>query len=147
MDSDIITKKDIKDLTIDDYKYFSRRYEIVSMAFIGFCVYGNVEILKWLMSNNIHNDFIFVSLFTSSIIFIIILLSIWHNLSLEVTIREEYLRLLYNDVNIITKLKSHEKSLQLEIKLKKRRLLIFIAGVMGIVLSVFVLVTAIYLKL
>lgn len=46
-------KKDmekIKEIVLNDYQYYDRRFDTVSMVFSGFGLYGCFEMLKWYLT-------------------------------------------------------------------------------------------------
>lgn len=64
MDEDQIDYQNIqnvKNIAIDNYKYSSRRYDVVCLVFTGFGLYANYELYKSVNELNIGTGLLFVS--------------------------------------------------------------------------------------
>lgn len=64
MDEDQIDYQNIqnvKNIAIDNYKYSSRRYDVVCLVFVGFGLYANYELYKSVNELNIGTGLLFAS--------------------------------------------------------------------------------------
>lgn len=80
-----------KEMAVNDYQYYDRRYDTVSMVIAGFGLYGCSEILKWYLSNNYEYSY-WLSL--PIILWLIIVFLCLYNIGREKRIREYYMMLL-----------------------------------------------------
>lgn len=131
-DSNIEIDK-LKELVLNDYQYYDRRYDTVSMVFSGFGLYGCFEILKWYLTENYKYAF---WLIIPILLWLIILFISLYNIGREKQIREYYLKLFSPDgIKDQKKLKTtQEISMKLEDQLTNSRKWVFICSISGVAL-------------
>ncbi|WAC02260.1 hypothetical protein N7U66_00290 [Lacinutrix neustonica] len=141
-------KKDLdkmKETILNDYQYYDRRFDTVSMVFSGFGLYGCFEMLKWYLTSDYKQSF---WLAIPIILWLIILFWGLHNISREKRIREYYMQQIMNipklessDLNDIKK-----DNIELEDKLRNSRKWIFSFSILGVVLMLVSLVCFLMIK-
>jgi hypothetical protein len=92
LDSDEEIKKDLqkmKETVLNDYQYYDRRYDTVSMIFAGFGLYGSFEMLKWYLTVDYSYSYL---LAIPIVLWLFILFMSLHNITREKKIRENYMQ-------------------------------------------------------
>lgn len=121
----------LKELVLNDYQYYDRRYDTTSMVFSGFGLYACFEILKWYLTTDYKYA---LWLGIPILLWIIILFIGLYNIGREKQIREYYLKL-FSPLSIKDQkeLKAiHEKSIKLEDNLTNSRKWVFIFSIMSV---------------
>lgn len=125
------TKGDFQDLVIDEFKYYGRRVETVSLIICGFGLYGNFELLKYFEGADHCSNW---CLFLSAVLLLIAVFILLKCLILERNVRALYIQLLSgikaNGVN------PSEESLKLENKIISRNKKAYWFMVIAFVLSI-----------
>ncbi|MGH1387463.1 hypothetical protein [Kordia sp.] len=109
-------QNDFKKTAIDDYKYYGRRVEIVSMIICGFGLYGNVKLVELIRPRGAEEVLVFV---ISLLLFLICIMLNLKNLIFERDIRGHYIAMTTDVTSDEQKQKSFNKSITLEDKSKK----------------------------
>lgn len=122
----------LKEIVLNDYQYYDRRYDTVSMVFSGFGLYGCFEMLKWYLTNSYQYAF---WLGFPILLWLIILFIGLYNIGREKRIREFYIGLLTpkenkNETGFNT---IREKSTKLEDNLTNSRKWIFVLSILSVV--------------
>lgn len=115
--------KELKELAVDNHKYTTRRYDIVSLVFSGFGIYGNFEVFKLLEHNNVAA----ILLMLSSMLWLINAFSNLYNIKLESDLNELYISQVMN-LNQPPENRTSEyrdNSVQLSQRLKSSKIAIF----------------------
>lgn len=124
-------KNDFQDLAIDEFKYYGRRVETVSLIICGFGLYGDFELLKYFEGINHYSNWF---LFVSAVLLLIAVFVLLNCLTLERNVRALYIQLLSgikaNGVN------PSEESLKLENKIISRNKKAYWFMVIAFVLSI-----------
>lgn len=124
-----------RDLAIDDFKHYGRRYEQVCLIVAGFGIYGVKQLAE--LNFMINQTIVFILVIAAVCFALSIILSLI-SLSLEKTIRGHYLQLFMGDKE--QKKDSSTKSLRLEnigIKISRFNLSLIIIGIVLIGLGAF----------
>ena len=116
MSNELQNQNDFKKITIDDYKYYGRRVEIVSMIICGFGLYGNIKLVEMIRPRGAEHMLVFV---TSVLFFLICVILNLKSLILERDIRGHCIALTTDIVSSEEKQKSYNESIALEDKTKK----------------------------
>jgi hypothetical protein len=129
-------KKDLdkmKETILNDYQYYDRRYDTVSMIFAGFGLYGCFEMLKWYLTVDYTYSY---WLAIPIVLWLFILFMSLHNITKEKRIREYYMQ----QVISIPKPKGEElktirkENINLEDRLTNSRKWTFVLSIFGVVL-------------
>jgi hypothetical protein len=116
MSNESQNQNDFKKIAIDDYKYYGRRVEIVSMIICGFGLYGNIKLLEMIRPRGAEQLLVFV---ISVLLFLICIMLNLKNLILERDIRGHYIAMTTDVISAEGKKKSFNESIALEDKSKK----------------------------
>lgn len=123
----------MKEVILNDYQYYDRRYDTVSMVFSGFGLYGCFEMLKWYLEKEYQFAFL---LSIPIVLWLIILFIGLHNIGREKRIREYYIaqliRLTNQDKTSFNILSA--KNIRLEDNLTNSRKWVFVLSIAGVVL-------------
>ncbi len=124
--------KRLKEMVLNDYQYYDRRYDTVSMIFAGFGLYGCFEMLKWYLNiQYLYSYWLIIPV----VLWLSILFMSLYNISREKRIREYYMQ----QVISIPKPKDkeletiREDNIDLEDKLTNSRRWTFGLSIVGVV--------------
>jgi hypothetical protein len=120
-----------KKMAFNDYQYYDRRYETVSMVFAGFGLYGCFEMLKWYLANGYKNT---LWLAISVLLWILILFINLFTIGREKDIRQYYMALCIpkeilaqTDIN-----NAYKESKKLENKVIRSRNIVFVLTIVSV---------------
>ncbi len=135
-DGSVDLRKDlerIKETVLNDYQYYDRRFDTVSMLFAGFGLYGCFEMLKWYLTTGYNLSLL---LFIPILLWLSILFFSLYNISREKKIRAFYLQQIINGTELegYKRNEMRDQNIILEDKLKISRILIFILSIIGVLL-------------
>ncbi len=123
----------MKEIMLNDYQYYDRRYDTVSMVFSGFGLYGCFEMLKWYLTKDYQYAF---WLGIPILLWLIILFLGLYNIGREKRIREFHIVLLMQieNQNKTESNNINEKSIRLEDNLTNSRRWVFGLSIASVVL-------------